>query len=109
METSGGIDMSCDVCRGTNSSRCPVCGDEPDIVTCPKCRGLGLVNCYARSLRSGEEIEVTAETYLGIPATEEEARASGRHYYRSFAEDCEFCGGSGEVLLNSDGCYERAI
>ena len=101
--------MSCDVCRGTNSSRCPVCGSEPEIVSCPKCRGLGLVNCYAVSLRTGEEVEVTAETYQGIPATEEEARVSGKHYYRSFAEDCEFCGGSGEMLLDDDGNYHMAI
>lgn len=101
--------MSCDVCRGTNSSSCPVCGDQPELVACPHCRGLGLVNCYAVSLRTGEEIEVTAETYLGIPETEEEARASGRHYHRADAEDCDFCGGTGDAWQDRYGNYHSVI
>ena len=73
--------MSCDVCRGTNSSSCPVCGDQPDLVACPHCQGLGLVKCYALSLRTGEEID----------------------------EDCDFCGGTGEALRDRYGNYHSVI
>ena len=101
--------MSCDVCRGTNSRNCPVCGEQPEMIFCPECRGLGLKKCYAMSMRTGTEIEVTAETYMGIPETEDEARMNGRKYYRSDAEECEFCGGTGEVWLDKHGNYHKAI
>lgn len=89
--------MSCDVCRGTNSSRCPVCGGHSEPGPCPECRGIGLVNCYALSMKTGEEIEVTAETFLCLPETEEEARRAGRYYYRAYSEGCRRCDGTGEI------------
>lgn len=101
--------MSCDVCRGTNSSRCPVCGEQQDIVYCPECRGLGLKKCFAVSIRSGKVMEVTAETYMGLPETEDEARVAGKKYYRHYADECGFCGGTGEVWQDSHGNYHRMI
>lgn len=89
--------MSCDVCRGTNSSVCPVCGDHWETVTCPKCDGLGLGRCWAMDMRGNAEIEVTAGTYLALPEDMLEAKAAGKHYYRLDAEECELCNGHGEV------------
>jgi hypothetical protein len=99
----------CDVCLGINSHLCPVCGDQLDKVYCPECRGLGYRKCYAVSVKTGKDIEVTAETYMCLPADEYSARAAGRNYYRSDAEECEFCGGTGEVWLDQRGDYHKVI
>lgn len=96
-------DMSCSVCMGINSHLCPVCGKDREVVECMKCRGWGVRNCTAISLRTGKEIEVTAETYISIPATEDEARATRRWYYQGEADRCECCGGLGEMYKDSDG------
>jgi hypothetical protein len=48
-------------------------------------------------MKTGEEIEVTAETFLCLPETEEEARRAGRYYYRTYSEDCRRCDGTGEI------------
>lgn len=99
----------CDVCLGINSHLCPVCGDQLDKVCCPECRGLGLKKCFAISIKTGKELEVTAETYMGLPENEDVARVMGRHYYRSDAEDCSFCGGVGEVWQDQRGDYHKVI
>ena len=98
----------CDVCRGTNSSRCPVCGEQDELVICPECGGTGYGLCWAIDLRTGNEVEVTAETYVILPDDIQEAQRKGNHYSKSYADDCELCMGRGEVWEDSDGNY-RAI
>ena len=99
--------MSCDVCRGTNSSECPVCGRERwERVTCPKCEGIGLERCWAMSMRTGDEIEVSVGTYLALAEDMLEAKAKGEHYYRCDADECELCGGRGEVMTDGYQYYE---
>lgn len=97
----------CSVCNGVNSHNCPNCGDSLDKVYCPKCRGLGYKRCFAVSLRTGKEIEVTAETYIALPASEQVAKAQGKKYYRSDAEECEFCDGAGDVWQDQHGRYYK--
>lgn len=99
----------CDVCLGINSHLCPECGDQMDKIYCPECRGLGYRKCYAVSVMTGKEIEITAETYMCLPADEYSARAAGRNYYRKDAEECEFCGGTGEVWQDQRGDYHKVI
>ncbi len=95
--------MSCSVCMGINSHLCPVCGKDWEVVACMKCRGWGVRKCTAISIKSGAELEVTTETYLSIPATEDEARAARQWYYRGEADKCDCCGGTGEMYKDSDG------
>ena len=101
--------MSCSVCMGTHSQSCPVCGEQWERVTCMKCRGTGLMNCYAVDIRTGKEVDVTPETFIALPDTEEEARASRKWYIKGDAEDCSKCDGAGEVWRTADGMYSRAI
>ena len=75
--------------------------DPLDKVSCPACRGMGLKNCIAISIRTGKKIDVTAETYTCLPENESIAKIKGRYYYKSNAEECSLCGGSGEVKPNS--------
>ena len=101
--------MSCSVCMGINSHSCPVCGEQWERVTCMKCRGTGLMNCYAVDIRTGKEVDVTPETFIALPDTEAEARSRGKWYIKGDAEDCSKCGGSGEVYKTADGMYSKAI
>lgn len=101
--------MSCSVCMGIHSQSCPVCGEQWERVTCMKCRGTGLMNCYAVDIRTGKEVDVTPETFIALPDTEEEARESRKWYVKGDAEGCSKCGGVGEVWRTADGMYSRAI
>ena len=97
----------CDICKGINPHLCTVCGESMDKVTCPKCRGLGYRKCWALAVKTGKEIEVTAETFLSLPGSEREAIALGRKYYQSDAVDCELCEGLGDVWQDSHGNYHK--
>lgn len=101
--------MSCSVCMGTNSRSCPVCGEQWEKAVCMKCRGYGLMNCYAVDIRTGKELDVTSETYTMIPDTEAEARSRGKWYIKGDAEECDKCGGAGEVWRSEDGRISRAV
>ena len=93
--------MSCDVCMGINSSRCPVCGaDEGNEMECPNCYGTGAVNCWAVSVETGEPKFVTPLTWAALPWTKREALAKGCRYYKDEADDCPLCNGSGTVRLD---------
>lgn len=91
--------MSCSVCMGTHSQSCPVCGEQWERVTCMKCRGTGLMNCYAVDIRTGKEVDVTPETFIALP----------EWYIKGDAEDCSKCDGDGEVWKTADGMYSRVI
>lgn len=97
----------CEVCKGINSHNCPICGDQWEMCKCPKCEGSGCKRYWAMSLRSGEEVEVTMETYMTLPETEMEARSKNQHYYKYDTEECDFCGGAGDVWMDGRGEYHK--
>lgn len=67
---------------------------------CPHCKGTGH-RYFAEDIRTWDEVEVSEETYYGLPETPEEAESIGRRFCR--AEDgertCPECDGSGERLF----------
>lgn len=89
----------CEVCRGTNSHLCPICGDwsEPAYEECQECHGTGVGSYWAFDRRTQEEVKVTPTTYTLLPATEIEAITKNSWYYRSGTEPCEHCKGNGYV------------
>lgn len=101
--------MGCSVCMGTNSQSCPVCGERWERVTCMKCRGLGIINCYAIDLRTDQDVDVTAETFLALPIDEQAARKAGQWYYQGDAEECDKCDGAGEIYRTAGGEFFKAI
>jgi hypothetical protein len=94
---------------GTNSQSCPVCGEQWERVICMKCRGLGLMNCFAIDIRTGEDVDVTPETFIALPETEDKARKKGGWYIQGDAEECSKCGGAGEVLRTPDGRHSKVV
>lgn len=97
----------CEICKGINPHLCPVCGESMDKITCPSCRGLGYKKCWAVSVNTGKELEVTAETFLSLPRSENEAISLGKKYYQLDADDCALCGGTGDVWQDAWGNYHR--
>lgn len=88
--------MACDVCMGINSHLCPVCGSEPEVVTCDRCNGEGMIY-YAYDLRTGDSYEVTPATYAALPDTEELAEHLNQHVCKDCCEKCDVCHGEGEL------------
>jgi predicted RecA/RadA family phage recombinase len=97
----------CEICKGINPHLCPVCGESMDKISCPSCRGLGYKKCWAISVNTGKELEVTAETFLSLPRSENEAISLGKKYYQLDADDCALCGGTGDVWQDARGNYHR--
>lgn len=74
--------MSCPVCNGYPG--CPCCSPEPQMVTCPACKGTGEI--YYNS--DGERI--TEEEYSKLPADQRECNS------------CAECDGCGEVEYDDE-------
>lgn len=87
--------MSCDVCKGINSSRCPVCGTGEREDECPHCNGTGVDECWAVCVDTGEKVKVTSLAWITLPWFREEAVAKGKRQFRGMATDCPYCDGSG--------------
>lgn len=102
--------MVCDVCMGINSDRCPVCGKEPAMKTCPDCNGEGWFY-YAFNIENGESFLVSREEYENLPDDEERAAAMSLRLCKGEIERCDTCDGEGEVEDDSDDepddCFEE--
>lgn len=100
--------MACDICLGRNEEKCPVCGTPTEKIKCPMCEGYGLLNCEAYIVDSDDSEFVSAERYLNLPLTEEQARLWGQKLFRGDADVCQTCCGHGEVF-EEDGEYYPII
>lgn len=85
--------MSCPVCRGHDTYKCPSCG--PGKKDCPDCYG-GLVY-WSLNIHSGKMTKVTELAYRILPFDEDDARAEGKNYCQGEIERCLTCNGEGEV------------
>lgn len=86
----------CNTCMGINSDKCPSCGRSPREVECPKCHGRGYIY-WAEHVYTGQETEVTAETYAALPVCAAQAIASGKNYFRTGKDECWTCRGRGVI------------
>lgn len=79
--------MSCAVCEGR--PRCPVCGPEPRMMTCPECGGAGY------TYYDGEGNEITKAAYNQLPAKCREK------------VPCDLCEGAGEIEDDNEPDYDH--
>lgn len=96
--------MACDVCQGRGSHSCPVCGEHKRL-RCPKCDGVGLVDCVAYKIGSEETFDVTASFFASLPFDEEHAHFREDKLFRGESMKCPLCEGLGHVYLGEDGNY----
>lgn len=74
---------------------------SPSYRKCEACDGKG-AHYYSYNLLKSEETEVTQGTWYCLPKTREEAEANREHYIRGGVDECEVCGGDGEVEYEED-------
>ena len=77
--------------------------NEPVMTKCTACKGKGR-HFYAYHIEQEFVKEVTEETYILLPETEEEAMRHRQHFIKWDTEECETCHGRGEV--EDDNYYQ---
>lgn len=85
--------MSCSECAPYGLQSCPMC--EANTTDCPDCKGFGYTNFLAWDIRKSESVEVSPETFICLPKTEEDANRKNENYYQFVRERCKRCGGTG--------------
>lgn len=71
--------MSCSECRGRGGS-CPICSEEPNMVTCHWCNGDGYTKFY-----DVEGNRIKESEYYKLPEDER------------IADECQHCEGTGKI------------
>lgn len=96
--------MSCSVCQGYSSDKCPVCNEGVRSVECPDCHGTGKTPWLAWNMNECRIEEVTKETWMTLPEDEEEAdlltiRGKRQRYcrYEEGGYVCRTCNGDGRL------------
>ena len=90
--------MSCSVCLGYSSTKCPCCGETHSHV-CSDCNGKGVTPWLAWDMEAGEAVEVSESYWHTLSDDEDEARGAKQRYYR-YEEGgyrCRTCNGDGRV------------
>lgn len=91
--------MSCSVCQGYNSDKCPCCGEGVRSVECPDCHGTGRVPYLALNILSNKTIEVSEKEWKALPDDEYIALAKGIELvqYEEGGFVCRTCYGDGKI------------
>ena len=89
---------------GVNSEKCPVCSTAPKPIECPKCNGVGLIECIAYYVDADGLKEVAAEDYVNLAHSEDEARLWGASLFQGDSQVCPCCLGKGRVY-EAEGEY----
>lgn len=87
--------MSCPVCAGYSSRKCPSCGGGVRMVECPDCED-GL-QYFSFNVHTREFVKVTAIAYQILPFDEDDARAERKNYCQGEIRRCPTCEGEGQV------------
>ena len=88
--------MSCSVCEGYSSDRCPCCNEGEKWVKCPDCDGKGVVY-LAFHIDERKFKQVTELAYTILPEDEDEARYMRNKWCKGVPEVCDTCHGEGEI------------
>lgn len=96
--------MSCSVCQGYSSEKCPCCSEGVKSVVCPDCHGTGKTPYLAWNLDTKKVEEVTKSAWIIMPEDEDEAmlltaRGKKQNYcrYEEGGFVCRTCYGDGKI------------
>lgn len=96
--------MSCPVCAGHDSAKCPCCGEGLKMAECPDCHGTGKTPWTALNLDTKEIVKVTETAWRMLPEDEDMARhlaAQGKRQnfiqYEEGGFRCPTCYGDGVI------------
>lgn len=88
--------MSCSVCEGYSSDRCPCCGEGERWAKCPDCDGKGVIY-LAFHIGERKFKQVTELAYTILPEDEDTARYMRNKWCQGGTEVCDTCHGEGEI------------
>ena len=91
--------MSCEVCAGYDSYKCPVCGEQIKMVTCPMCKGTGEGDWKVYDRVDDVVLRATRQAYNMAALNEEDAEGLNERYCRE-SNTCQTCKGLGEIPEN---------
>lgn len=87
--------MSCPVCQGYDSNKCPVCSPGAKTIECPTCHGRGVTPWLAMHLETKKIISVTHAAWLILPEDEDEdehmATLGKKQYFIQYEEGGDIC------------------
>ena len=94
--------MSCPVCQGYNSDKCPCCSEGVKGVMCADCQGTGIAPWTAVDVKTFEIKVVSKEEWIAMPDDECEANAVGSRFYRyeEGGGKCMTCYGDGKLIVD---------
>lgn len=88
--------MSCSVCQGYSSDKCPCCSDGARLIKCPDCNGTGKTPYIARNLATNKTKEVSKDEWENLP--EETNEIDDRWVRHEEGGDrCPTCYGDGVI------------
>lgn len=87
--------MSCPVCAGYSSHKCPCCGGGRKMRECPDCED-GM-EYYSFNVETRQFVRVTALAYYILPDDEDAAYDKGERYCKGETVPCKTCHGEREV------------
>ena len=90
--------MSCPVCAGYSSYKCPCCGGTVAVRTCPDCGGRGHQGYFALDIETRADVEVEEAIYNILPDNEDMAASMGWRFCKQETEPCATCDGTGELV-----------
>lgn len=97
--------MSCSVCQGYDSHKCPCCGDGLEVVGCPNCNGTGNADWMVFDIKERVAVPCIESAYLYAAEDEDEAEYLGKRYCKLSCE-CQTCKGEGLVYQDKrDNIY----
>ena len=87
--------MSCPVCQGYDSHKCPCCSPGARTIECPTCHGKGITPWLAMHLETKEIISITHAAWLILPEDETEAEQmtlmGRKQYFIQYEEGGDIC------------------
>lgn len=94
--------MSCSVCQGYDSDRCPCCSEGVKSITCPDCHGTGITPWRKVNILTFEIEDASKEEWIALPEDEIEAMAEGVDFcrYEEGGDRCTTCYGDGLIIVD---------
>ena len=88
--------MSCEVCAGYDSYKCPVCGEQVRMVICPDCKGTGEGDWKVYDILDDVVLNVPKAVYYLAAEDQDTAEQLQQRFCRESCI-CPTCNGEGEI------------
>lgn len=97
--------MSCSLCKGYDSDKCPSCSNDLDTIACPTCLGSGEADWKVFDVIERRIVSCSEVAYIYAAVDEDDAYYLGQRFCKLSCE-CQTCKGKGDVYTDKyDNIY----